>query len=52
VLRVPQITGIWHHDGGNGAQPDNDLSRFVEPSEMGIAGCEKAIGLSERRKLL
>jgi hypothetical protein len=43
VLGVSQIAGVWHHDGGDGAQARDDISRLAELSHMGVAGGEKAM---------
>ena len=52
MLGVPQVAGVRYHDRGNGAQPRDDLARFVEPRPWAIAGGEKAISHGEARILL
>ena len=44
LLRVSVGGGARHHDGGDCAQSLDDLSRFVEPPHMRVAGREKAVG--------
>jgi hypothetical protein len=52
MLGVPQIGDVRYHDAGNGPQPPDDRARFVEPSHMGVAGCEVAIRVGEAGILL
>src|SRR6266436_5864378 len=52
VLRVA-VRQIGRHDHRvNGAQPDDDRARFVEPPEMGIARGEKAVCRGRARMVL
>src|SRR5271166_894361 len=43
LLRVTQWNDARYHDGGNGLEPCDDLSRFGELPHMSIAGREKTI---------
>ena len=52
VLGVSQEAGVRDHDGANGAQARDDLSRFGEAPHMGIAGGEIAIRHGEAGILL
>src|SRR6516165_6264440 len=52
MFRISQIGEVWDYDTGNGPQPLDDYPRFVQPSHMGIAGCEIAIRVGEARILL
>src|SRR5580704_1928801 len=52
MLGIPQIGEVRYHDAGDGLQPRDDHSRFVEPSHMGIAGCEVPIRVGEAGVLL
>src|SRR4029077_18157579 len=52
VLGVSQVREVRYHGGGNGPQPSDDFSRFVEPSHMGVAGCEIPMRVGEARILL
>jgi len=52
VLGVPQEAGVRYHDRRNCAQPLDDFSGAVEPSHMGVAGGEIAIGPRKVRTLL
>ena len=49
MLRVPVARCALHHDGRDGAQPPNDVTRFVKPSHMRVAGRQHAIGHREAR---
>ena len=44
MLGVLQKADARYHDRSNGAQLLDDLSRVVEPTHMGIAGGESAVG--------
>ena len=48
VLGVPHVAGIRHYRRIDGAQSLNDFSRLVEPSHVGVAGGEIAIGIGAR----
>ena len=45
VLGVSQEAGVRDHDRGNGPQPLDDFSGVVEPTQMRVAGGEKAVRL-------
>ena len=49
MLWVPIPRCALHYDRRNRAQPPDDLSRFVEPSQMRITGRENAVGHRETR---
>jgi hypothetical protein len=52
VLRVPIPRCALHHDTRNHAQPPDDLSRFVEPPHVRVAGSEDAIADRKTRSPL
>src|SRR6516165_1173388 len=52
VLWVAQARDVRHHDGGQRAQPLDDLPRIVEPPRMRIARGEIAIWLRVARVFL
>jgi hypothetical protein len=43
ILRIAQRHVARHDHRGDGAQPDDNRARFVEPAHMGIARGEKAV---------
>lgn len=52
MFRVSVRDYARHDDGGDLPQPSDNLSRFVEPPHMGVAGSEIAIWLREDRIFL
>src|SRR4051812_24340694 len=43
MIGGPQVSGVRYHNGSNGAQSSNNLSSFVQPSQMCVAGGKKPI---------
>ena len=52
MLSIPQVGDVRYHDRRNGAQPPNDLSRFLEPSHVGITCREISKWVGQARVLL
>ena len=52
LLRVSVWCDARHHDGGDRVQPHDNLSRFVEPPHMRIAGSEITMRLRVARIVL
>jgi hypothetical protein len=52
MFGVPQVGEVRYHDAGNGPQPPDCCSRFVEPSQMGVAGREIPMRVGEARIFL
>ena len=52
MLKVPERRAARYHDRGQGPQPLDDLSGFVEQTHVGVAGGEKAMRLRVGRILL
>ncbi len=52
MFRVSPSQTAGDQDGGDSPQPLDDLSRFVEPPHMCIAGRESAQCMREARSLL